>query len=130
MKYLSLLSLIVSILLAVTCYQLWQQSQQLATQMQSIQSHNEELLAELKANQDEMSFMREKLLEFEKHSLKGVADQANDAFLEGWESLIGIVGKEIDQARKNLEQQRRKQSEPATPPADQGSKNDSSATET
>ncbi|GAA6152924.1 hypothetical protein [Pseudoteredinibacter isoporae] len=107
MKHLSIISLVVSLLLGFFCFQLWQQSSDLATRMQALEKQNEQLAAELKASQDEMGFIREKLLEFERTSLKGIADQANDAFLEGWESLIGIVGKEIDQARKNIEQQRR-----------------------
>lgn len=106
MKYLSIISIILSLILGVVCYQLWQQSSEFSAQMQSLKTQNEQLSAELKASQDEMGFIREKLLEFERTSLKGIADKANDAFLDGWESLIGIVGKEIDQARKNIEQQR------------------------
>lgn len=106
MKYLSIISIVLSLILGVFCYQLWQQSTDLATQVQSLHEQNEQLSAELKASRDEMGFIREKLVEFERTSLKGIADKANDAFLDGWESLIGIVGKEIDQARKNIEQQR------------------------
>ncbi len=112
MKYLSVVSMVVSVITAVFCYQLWQQSSVVATQMQSLEAKNEQLIAELKASQDELGFIRAKLLEYERKSLKGIADKANDAFLDGWESLIGIVGKEIDQARKNLDQQREKESEP------------------
>lgn len=106
MKYLAVVSIIISVVTAAFCYQLWQQSSSFDTQVQSLEAKNEQLTAQLQASQDELTFIREKLLEFERRSLKGIADKANNAFLDGWESLIGIVGKEIDQARKNLEQQR------------------------
>lgn len=115
MKYLSIVSLIISLAVALALYQLWDQSSAQSTELQSLQQHNEELAAQLKASQDELNFIRQKLLQMENNSLKGIADKANNAFLDGWESLIGIVGKEIDEARKNLEQQKQPQGQKITP---------------
>ncbi|MCV6615434.1 MAG: hypothetical protein OIF35_10685 [Cellvibrionaceae bacterium] len=106
MKFLSVISLIVSAVLAVFVYQNRQANAALVIQLQAVDSKNQELQAELSASRDEIAFLNDKILSMENTSLSGIADKANDAFLDGWESLIGIVGQELEQARKTIEEQR------------------------
>jgi len=103
MRHLNILLLVIVIALTGFMYMGWQQQSLMQTQLAELNDKNQNLADTLLASRDEIEFLNKKILEMERSSVKGLAKQANGAFLDGWESLMGVVGKEIERARKDLE---------------------------
>lgn len=103
MRHLNIILLVIVIILAGFMYMGWQQQSLMQVQLTELSSKNQHLSDTLVASRDEIAFLNTKILDMERSSVKGLAKQANGAFLDGWESLMGVVGKEIERARKDIE---------------------------
>ena len=112
MRHLNILLLLIVIALTGFMYMGWQQQNLMQTQLAKLTDKNQQLADTLLASRDEIDFLNTKILEMERSSVKGLAKQANGAFLDGWESSMGVVGTEIERARKDLEAFNHKKPEP------------------
>ena len=99
----SLGSVIILLLLALVGYQFFQQ-QQLQQEVVALQSEVGEL-RQLNVDAEARLLAAEERLErAEKASIRGVIDQTNKALVDGLGTFLEGVSREIDQARKNLDE--------------------------
>ena len=113
MRYLSVLSLILVLILAFMQFQQGRELSAMEQQLSELTQAKAQQDAQLQAAIAEIAFLRNKARELEQNSLQGMADKANGALFKGLENLLDSVGNELKKAQQNLQQRQQDNSAPA-----------------
>ncbi len=117
MKKFSLLLAVVLAGSAFANYQLWT-ALQLERQAHQQQRVSIDLMQEqLSLVNAELLRVNEQLVSLDENSLDGMVQQANDALLDGWESLMDRVDGELKKARKALQNKPAESMQPEPKPS-------------
>ncbi|NIB43735.1 hypothetical protein HBA55_29285 [Pseudomaricurvus alkylphenolicus] len=72
-------------------------------QLQQVHADRQALLQEVQALRKEVAQLNAKVAQLDESSVQGIVREANNAILDGWESLVNTVEKEIQEARRAFE---------------------------
>lgn len=110
--------LIIIVLLVVVVFQLYLYQESLKRE-QFLQHQIGHLQRQVVDMEKELVVVKAMVLELNEGSLDAMVDDANEAIISGWEALIDVVNKELQNARDSLraDDQPKTQTSPRTDPS-------------